>query len=912
MAIILGLKQQFINSFIEEVARLNGVQFEEIGRYVMELYTGQELIQKGHNPQGKPVGYTVDYEQLDEVTLVGQSGTDEDYFTSGKKPKKDVESSLKNCKKCNTVFLFSNRRATGGGLTNLKNELKAAFPKIKVRVCDSEAIALKVYEKISCENKVKQILKFLPMTDRYYQMYAHSHSIPTQSAGYLKRNDEEEICKLLGRKDLVQIYGLSGIGKTQLAIAVAARLFKTFDIVIWLDGESLNTDNLKAVHISSFDQLVSFEEILAHQRCLVVFDNLNKNVGRVKEQFAKFNKRGSKCIVTSLQRDLIEDISYNLKYLSKDNAKAILFQADNKPTLKQAEQLVDRIDGYPLLLNLIKAAVDCGDYTWEEIIGISELTELLDEKSEDSFAERIIGKYCEKYPQFFDILFSLETTRICKSFLYEYNLVQYRQMVKAAVLDENELFYCHLHSIIYESIKAVKGNKNDKIVLGAIHMYLDKHLLKRDAELYTFTSAHVNKLEDWTNDKDADSILKHKIVLACLYAQNTYINHEQYLDLINGLSLSPNDSLEDLLLTVERNEIFINKEYENSGKDEEVRKQITLKVKSEFEKLEPNISSAILKSVYYHHLAKWTRCLNEPASEELFLRALQYNPKSYNSHLQLARLYNSQRQKEKTYSHTDAVLADAVKGDVPLSVVLSVFSLMATSKHSQKLRLYLENDMEIFENAVEASISTHNTLVYYVLSKLSGSLSYEYSDVYNRLCNLLPSIVDIRHNEEDSYNYACILLRLLQYVDVDNDTKELHFQRALSILSSIDLRDDYRRRTLMTLYIAHDDADEALSVSKTFADKNNNFLLQSLCKAYCLKSDYDNALGSINKAISNDMNENDVHKAAFRHDKATVLYKLKDKSCLGLMDEAIRLQTNEKVRLQWKQEMTEWEDSLTI
>ena len=47
MAIIMGLKQQFINSFIEEVARLNGVQFEEIGRYVMELCTGQELIQKG-------------------------------------------------------------------------------------------------------------------------------------------------------------------------------------------------------------------------------------------------------------------------------------------------------------------------------------------------------------------------------------------------------------------------------------------------------------------------------------------------------------------------------------------------------------------------------------------------------------------------------------------------------------------------------------------------------------------------------------------------------------------------------------------------------------------------------------------------------------------------------------------------
>lgn len=60
----MNLKKQFINAFLEEVVRLNGTEFEEIGRYVMELITNQELIQKGHNPHGKPVGYTVDYEQL--------------------------------------------------------------------------------------------------------------------------------------------------------------------------------------------------------------------------------------------------------------------------------------------------------------------------------------------------------------------------------------------------------------------------------------------------------------------------------------------------------------------------------------------------------------------------------------------------------------------------------------------------------------------------------------------------------------------------------------------------------------------------------------------------------------------------------------------------------------------------------
>lgn len=911
---IMGLKHQFINSFIAEVAQLNGTQFEEIGCYVMELCTGQELIQKGHNPQGKPVGYTVDYEQLDNVTMVGQSGTDADYFSSGKKPRDDVKSSLKNCKNCKIVYLFSNRRATGGELKTINNELSELYPEIIVRVYDSEAIANKVYEKIICEFRIKQILKYLPMTHRYYQMYAHSHSIPTQSLGYVSRREEEEIKKLLEEEDFLQIYGLSGIGKTQLAIAIAEAWYKKFDVVIWINGESLNTNNLRAIQISSVDQRMSMEDILANQKCFIVVDNLNKNLNRVKEQFDKFNKKGSKCIITSLQRDFKGNFAYHLEFLQPNSAMQILMQADDELKLEQAEQIVHRIGGYPLMLNLTKAAVNCGDYTWDEIIKMNELTEIPDERENNSFAKRIIGKYYDSYPLFFDIILLLDSTRICRALLYEYNVVQYKQMVRAAVLDENELFYCHLHSIVLESIKSYRSSKenNDEYVIACLSEYLDRHLMKRDAELYTLTSAHSDKLEHLVSSKGVGETLKHKIALACLYAQNTYINHEKYLNLIDGLTLRPSDCLEDLLLAIERNEIFINKRFEDSGRNEEVRQQTVSKIISEFAGMASNISGDILKSVFFHHLAKWTKYSDEAGSEHLFIRALQYNPKLYNSRLQLARLYGRQGMMEKAYSQTDVIIKDAINGNVPLSVVLSVFSLLATSKHSRKLKQYLKNDIELLENSIEASVSCHNTQVYYVLSKLSGTLSYEYGDVYNRMCNSLPSIFDIKHNEDDSYNYACILLRLYQYVDTEDDIKELHFQRALSILTSIELKDDYMRRTLMTLYIAHGYADKALSISETFTEKNNVFLLQSMCKAYILKADYDNAMKSIEEAILNEENFSQAHKAAFRHDKAIILFKQKDKICLDVLKEAISLQTSDKVKQQWRSDFEEWEKTLEL
>lgn len=54
------MHNHFVDAIVEELARLNGTDFEYLCSSVMEILTDSEIILKGHNLYMKPVGYSVD------------------------------------------------------------------------------------------------------------------------------------------------------------------------------------------------------------------------------------------------------------------------------------------------------------------------------------------------------------------------------------------------------------------------------------------------------------------------------------------------------------------------------------------------------------------------------------------------------------------------------------------------------------------------------------------------------------------------------------------------------------------------------------------------------------------------------------------------------------------------------------
>ena len=357
----MKLVDHFINTVAEELDHLNGTDFEELCRPLIELLTGKEYEWKGHNLELKAVKGSVDLIQDEDYRTIGQCGTDKDYF-SGDKPKNDIESSIKNSPEFTTIYLFSNRRAKGNEYQNvkatiwqtLKDQLNSGY---HYYLYDSQRIAKAVYNKIYLADKVEEILSYLPQSQKYYYLLPQTNTLPLQKSDYQHRPEEKDIEELLREKDFIQIYGLSGIGKSQMTISIANDLSEHFDTVLWFDGNSIVPNDLKKASLRRMGEDINLASILQMFKILVIVDNLNESVGDLLDSFGKYNGNGSKCIVSSLQRNVGVDESYNLSYVSDEVSRAILFDCDVKPTESQVKSILKQIAGYPLLLELAKNAV---------------------------------------------------------------------------------------------------------------------------------------------------------------------------------------------------------------------------------------------------------------------------------------------------------------------------------------------------------------------------------------------------------------------------------------------------------------------------------------------------------------------------------------------------------------------------
>ena len=907
----MDLKSRFINAFVDDIRALNGTDFEYLCRYVMEFYTNSEVVQKGHNLCEKPVGYTADHLQLSDVGVMGQCGTESGYFEDMGKPTKDAAKCLKNNPNCTVIYLFSNVSATGGDLTNTQNHLKQEYPNQKIFVLDSRTIAEKVYANILCDEKIQEILKFLPLANHYYMMNAHSNSAPTPTLSYVSRPEEAEIIELLKEKDIVQVYGLSGIGKTQLALTVANKIRNHYEFLVWIDGDNLNPENLKEVKLNRMNCVVNLADKLSQMRILLLVDNLNMGVSRFYEEFRKFNKSDSRCIVTSLHKSVPNEECYNVRYVTEDVAKSILAQGKVLPTEEQMSLLIRQINGYPLLLNIVKQAVNNGDYSWDDIISLSnDLVEMNDEERNVMFAERVIGHYREKCAKVFNLIAYIGSTRVCRSLLMDYNLIQVKNLISAAIVNEIDMFSFTIHVMVLESIKRIVDKPNDEEIVKYIQQYLDDNLHRRDVKLYTLMNTHLDWLNKIAKEQPEYSELKRKFVLAILYTTDTFANHDEYLQLIDQFSLNPDKSETDLCLYIERVEILANK-IQVSSKEE--RNDYLNKEIQYLKQLLCVVHDEENKSTIYHHIGKWYAQIEQYEDAIGFYnKAIDCSQNPYGSHLQIARTYVKINDDGHIDEHLDAIMNNAKDKNIPLSILLAVYDFVSTSRHKERKEKYLYSDLDLFEKTICASVSYNNSQTYWTLHKLSSALAYNFADMYARICSYIPEPSDLDTNERVRYSYGCIMASLYRYTNQNEKRRKRVYDIAKRCLSSVTLDNDYKRKELFKLYLDSGNAPQAISMIPSFEKQDDVFNLQIFAKAYRMAGKIDDALNCINQAITLYKDDKKFYLAAFMHDKALILYDAHINGYVETLEKAISLQTNLKTIEDWKMELEQmiWQNNL--
>lgn len=907
----MKLVDHFINTVAEELDHLNGTEFEELCRPLIEMLTGKEYEWKGHNLELKAVKGSVDLIQDEDYRTIGQCGTDKDYF-SGNKPKNDIESSFNNSPEFTTIYLFSNRRAKGDEYQDVKATIwEALKDKLKggyhYYLYDSQRIAKTIYNKIYQTNKVEEILSYLAKSQEYYYLLPQTNTLPLQKPDYQHRSEEVEIENLLKEKDFLQIYGLSGIGKSQMTISIANDLSEQFDTVLWFDGNNIVPNDLKKASLRRMGEDINLASILQMFKILLIVDNLNEHVKDLLDSFSKYNGNGSKCIVSSLQRNVDIEYSYNLLYVSDEVSRAILFDCDVKPTEAQVESILKQIAGYPLLLELAKNAVVNEEMSWDDIISVSNMTEINDDEKNEVFAQRIVGRYKERFLDMLNLLLGLDSTTVNKLFLREKNLLKLNALFKFAILQDAGDYQCQIHQVVLSAIKAVvEKDYDEKEFKDYLLNYLQTHVVARDEGLYTFFAYHQKRLEYLASTMKPEYLLRHYILLAHLYSVDTYIKPDYYLDKINTLVLSPEAQEVDLCLLVEKLELEQHKIWKESNEDKE---KCRANIMADIENVRAlSLSSSVSHALVCHHIGKWFSSIEDYEQSESWLyKSLELNPKSYHSLLRLARDYNKQNMTDQVAEKIAAILNPEIINEVPISIRLSAYDFISNYKYKELKKTYIDDQLDQFSKDVYASLSESYSHTYIVLAKLAEHLSYNNPKFYACLCVQLPLPLNVEENNRLRKDYGKIKLAQYLYGNYPPEYKEKLFRITQKYLAGVPREDDYIRKDLIKLYLKAGVPEKALPIADELEKKDNMFMQQTLCKVYYENGDYPTALSYIEKAIAQENPKQKEYCAAFRHDKAKCLHKMNESNAANVMAEAISLQPSKKLKEEWSKELAGWD-----
>jgi len=908
------LARQFKNKVTEDLKILNGEEFERFARIVLELYLGEKVIHKGQNLFAKPVGYTADFADA-RYKIIGQAGTDPDYFDNYDKPLDDISSGIKNHPSASTIFLFSNRYAGTSRLGDLITEAKNHGFAQKIMPFDSERIAETILDRMLASHIIEQILEYLPSAQELFRLFPKVSQLPSNRGKYFDREEEDIIIEKLATKPIIQIYGLSGIGKTELAIKIARKEYDKYDTILWIDCDFVGSGNIDfaAVKIQKFDKSVNLTTILSTYKCLLIFDNANLDTAKIRQEFLKFNGKESRCLLTSLTKTLDSDSAFNLEKLSDENARKIL--SDNQPALdeKTTKTILDYTGNHPLVLRIINSAVCNNILTWNDALEeLEEIHQLPDAERNQTVANRIIGRILHVNEKELSTL-NFIGGRIISRPLLECiaNQVAISKLLNIGIMQNDGSKYYSIHQIILDSISTENPNDRwDNEFSEKVKSYLIAHNEIKDAGYFNVIANHKLFLQR-IGAKQMDSEFQRIILYAEIQCTDLHNENEvnRLLNRAKALIQHNTTYYENLLfIEMEEAQLFrINKISAPGAWSEKLHSTI-----KEFELLLARATTVEQKVVLQHHIGKlYSKAKNYDAALTTFETVLQLKHKDVFAYLQIARIATQKGDKKRVSEIATEIFG---RSDCPQTILLAFYELIAQNANRDLRTKYVDDRIDAFTLSMVQALDARFDQPYAILAKLSGHLSYNFPENFLKILESMPEPINLESNSQLRLHFAQIYASYYKYMkfnpngEASTKNLDLAFTTARKHFESLRLENDYTRGLFVDLLIEGEDYETALKEAHKFQEKKS-FNLQKLSKIHRGLGEFEVAIACANEAIaleSEESGSDSGYIAAFLHDRAEAEFALGDKICIATLDEAIDKQGSPKTQKIWHDKRSIW------
>ncbi|MBS1503252.1 MAG: ATP-binding protein, partial [Bacteroidetes bacterium] len=371
------LKTDFTDRLVKSIATLSSQQFPHVAKIVIEHNYGIHLELRGQTISGEPVGHTLDANS-DGFEDVAEFGKGADYFT---KPFRKIWNDYQHCldvaPQCKRMFLMSSREC---GPKNYKrlNRVAAWLGKRinkEIFVFDGRWLTTYIIDKI-LEPQDTVTLELLEQHLAFFTQirieFGYSHDLPRLPKDNWPRPlSVKDALNILDQHSYIQIHGLSGMGKTYLAVQLFYALKKA-DVermVIWIPGNTItNAESLSYLKIERYSVPQNILGLIKRFNCVVIIDSLENGVEDVVKRVEQENSANCKLIITSQTKaDLIS--TYDIPPSDDELSDKILNAGLQKPCPSQVyQQIIDSIGGHPFLLDQINILIKKEHVSWTKVI----------------------------------------------------------------------------------------------------------------------------------------------------------------------------------------------------------------------------------------------------------------------------------------------------------------------------------------------------------------------------------------------------------------------------------------------------------------------------------------------------------------------------------------------------------------
>ena len=385
------LRRRYVRDLVTDLEQVGGSGFEQWIKPLWDDIAGAPVEARGLNLEGMPVWGEFDARWPDGSG--SEASSDKRYFQPPyEKAKNDVGHVRRVAPELGTIRLFCTRVAPPGAHRQLRKAVRECHgEEFELDVWDGRRIAEHIVDNLLWDQRyVDRVGHALPNLRQIAERNAATGLVPKQSSAYGGRDFEEaELKRRLTTSNCIVVCGMSGIGKTQVAVAVANELRDRFHMVMWVTATDIKSVlDLKSVDVRNNGYRHNVWDMLKIDRVLLVLDDVTVDLD-LDELAADCDK--SRVIVTS--QTAFGGNPLEIGFVDGEHAGRILSSGLENPCPEGiVSRAMELFGGHPLVMELLNRLA-LADGHWDTVE--QEFQHLLGSTTEnrETAAKRLLARH---------------------------------------------------------------------------------------------------------------------------------------------------------------------------------------------------------------------------------------------------------------------------------------------------------------------------------------------------------------------------------------------------------------------------------------------------------------------------------------------------------------------------------------